>query len=326
MMVLMRQALTLALLAICAAPASVAAAPYVARGEAELGQGKAASPVAARRAALLRARRSALETALAEVSAPVDQDARKAVFGALEAWTGAYRVLSESTRGGLVAVEVEVEIDAHRLAKRVARRQARPTTPMFVRGDVEIEGECGHAPAQYVVEELAAMGALARGGAGDTLDLRVRCRPLGLVRHTFVHAARVELEAVSSDVPVARAISHGFARDDLGAVSGALQRAIGDLAPKLGAHRHGELVVRVRSPLPSARIRRLERAMRESVLGVEDVQVGGLEPDGSVVLRVAGELRSDTLARELEALSLPGFSLTIARIDGPDALTIRLSD
>jgi hypothetical protein len=335
MMGLMRCAVTLFALAPCAIPAIAVAAhaaasdSYVAEGEAKVGERGISTAAAARRHALLRARARALESAMAELSGPIDPGARKAVLGAIEAWTGAYRVLSESSGGDVTRVEVEVEIDTPRLAKRVSVRPSRPHVPMFAPGKVEIEGECGHAVERHVVAELAAVGAVAPPEvrtSGDALDLRLRCRPLGVVRHTFVHAARVDLEATASGVRVARATTHGFAREDLGAVSAAIQRAVGEVAPKIGAHRRGEIVVRVQSPLPAARVRRLERAISDSVLGVDRVELAGLASDGAVLLRVGGELDARALARALEGLSLPGFSLTISDIDGADALTIRLSD
>jgi hypothetical protein len=336
MMVLVRGAATLLVLVLCAIFAASAHAGasdrYVADAEAKIGERSISTAAAARRQALLRARHKALENALAELSGPIDKDARKAVLGAIDAWTGAYRVLSESSRGDVTQVEVEVDIDTRRLAKRVSVRPAQSRAPMFVPGKVEIEGECGHAVDRHVIAELAAVGAVAsadrRTGAagGDVLDLRLQCRPLGLVRHTFVHAARVSLEATAREVRVAHVTAHGFARDDLGAVSAAVQRAVGDVGPKLGAHRRGELVIRVQSPLPAARVRRLERAISDSVLGVDRVELAGLAADGSVLLRVAGGLSSRALASQLEGLSLPGFSLTISDIDGPDTLTIRLSD
>lgn len=331
MMVLMRSAAMLLALALCATPAARAEANvaalvdrYVAEGEAKVGERRITTPAAARRQAMLRARHKALEIALSEVSGPIDENARKSVLSAVEAWTGAYRILSESSKGDVTKVEVEVEVDTLRLAKRVGVRPAKARVPMFVPGTVEIEGECGHAVDKHVVAELAAVGAVARSGAGDALDLRLQCRPLGVVRHTFVHAARVKLEAMANGGRVAEVTAHGFARDDSGAVSAAIQRAVGDMAPELGAHRRGELIVRVQSPLPAARIRRLERAISDSVLGVDRVELAGLEADGAVLLRVSGNLRSDALARKLEGLSLPGFSLTISNIDGPDALTIAL--
>ena len=338
MMGLMRCAAMLFAVALCATPAiampvqaAALADPYVAEGEAKVGERSISTPAAARKQALLRARHKALEAALSEIAGPIDASARKSVIGAIEAWTGAYRVLSESTQGEITRVQVEVDIDINRLAKRVSIRPSRTRAPMFTPGRVEVDGECGHAIDKHVVTELAAVGAVATPGSrpsseSDVLDLHVQCRPLGPVRHTFVHAARVTIEATAGGTRVASVTAHGFARDDLAAVSSAIARAVGDMAPKLGEHRRGELLVRVQSPLPAARVRRLERAISDSVIGVDRVEVAGLETDGSVLLRVASDLRSDALARSLEGLSLPGFSLTITNIDAPDSLTIRLTD
>jgi hypothetical protein len=81
--------------------------------------------------------------------------------------------------------------------------------------------------------------------------------------------------------------------------------------------------LRVQSPMPAVRIRRLETAMRNSVLGVDEVEVGAVSK-GLVELRVRGQLSAKDLSLALGALSVPGVSLTVVRVEPPDALTIRL--
>jgi hypothetical protein len=79
-----------------------AAAPIEGTGRADIDPDKGVAT--ARKRAIRRARRAALDTALSGVPGPVDKAARKAVRKRSEAWTGAYRILEQSDDGSAVTV------------------------------------------------------------------------------------------------------------------------------------------------------------------------------------------------------------------------------
>lgn len=305
------------------------AAPIQGAGQATASETKKPSLAQARARALRRARRAALEAALGQVSGPIDGAARKAVLAATEAWTGAYRVLSERSDGETVDLELEVEIDLVRLTKRVVRREAGAGRPGFRLGDVGSAELCGDADALAAVvrTELTGQGAVAVDGAAakgsPSLDVALDCRVLGPVEHTYLHAVRVRAIATSEGRTVADLSTPAFGTTPPEAMAAGIQQVLSDVASRLTAHRSGHVRVRVQSPLPAARIRRLETAMRNSVLGVDAVDVGALSR-GVVELHVRGELSAKVLARTLGELSLPGFSLSVVDVDPPDVLTIRL--
>lgn len=316
----------LAVVALCCA-GDAAAEPFVGRGEATVAElGAKGTLEQARKRAVRRARQEALSAALEQLQSPVDRAARKAVT-ASEGWTGAYRILEQSMDSGRVQVELEVEIDLQRLSKRLMPRPAVTAQPRF--GPVVWSESAASSGAFECVElerlrqELLALGAV-RAEGGEPLRVTARCERLGPVPHTLVHAARVRLQAQADGREVASAAASGLGPSESSALTQALQQAAEALAASVGRHRAGQVQVTIRSPLPAARIRRLERAIRESVLGVAQTEVVGVDEQGAVLLRVVGELRAEALSRRLQALSLPGFSLTIVQVEGPDALTIAL--
>lgn len=301
---------------------SARAAPFRGDGSAKASETKAKTSAAARERALGRARRAALEKALGEVKGAFDRAARRTVLKGYEGWTGAYRVLSERVEGSTVKISVEVEVDVARLGKRLTPRPTGLGAPMFRLKTVTLEGPCG-TDREAVTHELTQLGALGtKSNVGVVVALR--CERLGPVEHTFVEASRVTITARTDKGEVGRTSSFGFGPQPDASVAQAVNRAVVDLAAELGQHRRGQLLLRVQSPLPSSRVRRLEKTMRSSVRGVTDTEVAGIEPGGAVLLRVHGDVRAETLSRRLQALKLPGFSLRIVGIDGPDALTIRL--
>ncbi|MBC8071015.1 MAG: hypothetical protein IAG13_22010, partial [Deltaproteobacteria bacterium] len=161
------------------------------------------TPGAVRQRALSKARRAALELALAEVG-KVGKTERKSALAASDAWTGAYRVLSERAEGESVAIEVEVEIDVARLRKKVAGVPASSAKPLFALGSIEAVDACGSDRVRQVVkDELTGAQAITEGGA--PLQISISCTPLGPVPHTFVLAARAVVEATSDARVVARA-------------------------------------------------------------------------------------------------------------------------
>lgn len=294
------------------------AAPVEGSGSAEIDADAGAA--AARKKALSRARRAALDAALSSVPAPVDATAKKAVTKAADAWTGAYRILEQSSDGAKVTVRVEVDIDTVRLGKRVAKKQEKPTGARFGLGEIVTDDACAAAETAWIRSELTALGAVSKAGK-EAVTLELSCRELGAVRYTHMQAATVRATATGDRATLAQIAVHGFGADGPEAVRAGVQKALEDVALRLRAHASGRVLVRVESPLPSARVRRFEQALRNSVQGVDDVDVVGIEP-GVVRLGVEGDLSARLLADRIEGLSLPGFSVTIAGLE-PDALTIR---
>jgi hypothetical protein len=305
-----------------AAPAH--AAPVRGTGKAAASEWKqGGTPEKVRARALRRARQGALERAIAAIGGPVDRAAKQQLQKHGDGWTGAYRILSEDVKGGSVHVEVEVEIDTAGLAKRLTPRVESSSAPLYRVGEIDAGQVCGDA-ADNLASALESSKVVARDAKATELRFAVTCRLLGAVPNTFLHAAHVQVKAGSGKRPVVEVGAAGFGCDDDAAVAHALERALDDAAADLGRHRRGQVEVRVEAPHPAARIRRLQRAIRDAVMGVSGSAVAGIDPDGAVRLRVTGNLRADELAAALRTLSLPDFSLTIVGVDGPDALTIRL--
>jgi hypothetical protein len=313
-------ALALALAAPSAAHAIVA--PYKGAGEVAVGDDGNAS--AARGKALAKARKAALEAALAEITGPVDKAAKKAVLKSADAWTGAYRVLAERTEAGKVVLEVEVDVDVARLRKRLTQAPSVGSQPLYRVEAIDVGDGCGdeRSIGTRVEDELEAGGATAKDGA--PVRLRVECKALGAVPHTFLHAARVELVAEADGRPIAKIDHDGFAADVPASLATAVSEAAGELAGKLAVHRRGTVAVRVEAALPAARVRRLERALEQSVVGVARVELTRVHPGGSIVLRVHGQLDAAALGQALEQLQTPGLRAFVIALEGPDALAIRL--
>ncbi|MEM7158999.1 MAG: hypothetical protein AAF799_39540 [Myxococcota bacterium] len=301
------------------------AAPIQGVGQGKASETKKPSLSRARARALRRARRAALEAALGEVTGPVDAASRKAVLKSAEAWTGAYRILSESNDGEQVDIQIEVEIDLVRLTKRVRKREASAGRPMFRLDAIEAAPACGELDrvSQTVRDDLVALEGAVLEGKGAPLSIAVDCQVLGPVQFTYLQAVRVQVVASSDGRPVATHNRPAFATTPDEALAAGLRRSLDDLADSLAVHRRGHVRVHVEAPYPAARVRRLETAMRNSVLGVDGVSVAGIEP-GIVELHVRGNLAARDLATRLQSLTLPGFSLSIVDVDPPDALTIRL--
>jgi hypothetical protein len=292
----------------------------------EKSEKKPAATVDVRKRALVRARKAALEAALAGIATAnkLDAGAKKAVLAATDAWTGSYRVLGERSEGDATVVDVEVEIDVGRLTKRVLPGAALGprAQPMYALGEVATGSDCAQATGETIRTEWTAAAAI--GGDGVPVEVAVRCVRLGPVRHTHLHAAKVEVAASAATGPITSAEVHAFANDADAAVAAALADALAETAPALARHRRGSVRLRVQAARPAARVRRLERALQESVVGVQRVEVGGVDAKGSVLLRLAVDLDVPTLARKLGELRQAGLTITVLAIEGPDALSVRL--
>ncbi len=304
--------------------AQAEAAPVRGSGSAAASEWKSGGTIEKARArALRRARLDALAKAIAGIAGPVDRAAKADLQKHGDGWTGAYRILSESVKGDRVEVDVEVEVDTAGLAKRLTPRVETSSAPLYRVGQVDVGEVCGDA-AQSLAASLESMEVVARDAKASELRFAVTCKRIGAVPNTFMRAALVGVRAHAGKQSIVDVEAAGFGTDDDAALAQALARALGDAATVLGRHRRGQIEVRVEAPLPASRIRRLQRAMTDAVVGVNAAAIAGIDPDGAVRLRVTGNLGADALARALETLSLPDFSLSIVGIDGPDAITIRL--
>lgn len=307
--------------ALATSPAHAAGIPYEGVGHAPA---VAREGVAPRRAALLRAREAALVEALGAIDVPVDEAARKAVLGQVEVWTGAYRVIAEDNDGATITVKVEVEVDLARLRKRVAKADAAKTAAGFRLGRVESSGACSGLDPARVESTLDGFGLLADSASAQSLRVSVSCQALGAVPFTHAFASRVEVVARGARGELARARRPGFAAAAGAATEVALEDALSALAEDLIPRSQGGVELRIEKAWPAARVRRLERALREAVLGVTGVELVALESDGAVRLHVRGNVDPQQLARGLQAVELPGFTLSGFRVDSPHALTVRI--
>lgn len=284
-----------------------------------------------RKRALRRARTTAIAAALEGLDG-IDKTARKEVMGSHSAWTSAYRIVEETRSGDAIRIEIEVDVDLPRLARRVSASGATTTTgtkPRFVLGTVKASasGNCGDPQVlqQRVAEELTAVGAVTTEAEPTTapVDLLVTCERLGAVRYTHMHAARVEITAATDAHAVAAVTRESFGEDDDAAVEAGLSQALFSVGARLAEHQRGRITIEIEASGPGDRVRRLERAIRDSVMGVRDVEVSGLKA-GTITLGLTTDLTVDTLAKRLSALSLPDFSVTILATEEPDVVTIRL--
>lgn len=283
-----------------------------------------ASTIRAR--AIRRARLAALQAAIEGLDGPVDAAAKKTVMRQGTRWTGAYRVLDERVDPEGIRISLEVEIDEARLAKFVA--PAAPPAPAKVRyhlDGVEALGGCPVEPDQ-VRADLEQLGvAQAAVGSSAPVAVSVRCRTLGPVPNTLLHAVRLQVEAKAEGRTLLRLDEASFGVDETTAREQGVAAVAESLAETLLAD-PGGVLVRVESPHPAARVRRLQRALADRVRGVRSAALVGIDADGSVRLRLKGRAGAEDVARGLQALSLPDFSITIVGIHDARGLTIRLDD
>lgn len=309
---------------ISAIPTMAAAAPIEASAGVPTQEGAADR---ARDQAIAAARKAALEQAIAGLDVARDEAAVKDVLARPEAWTAAYRVLEVSAKAGQIEVRIEVEIDIPRLRKRVAAKTpggSRAGTNGFAFGKVAASG-CAALDEAALREPLRAYGIISDTGAA-TLSLSITCTDRGAVTHTHMRAAAVEIVATSKGAVEleVRSDAQGFAEQLEAATQIALDRGIAELADELAVAARGDLELRVEQPWPAARVSVLERTLRESVIGVDVVELSGIAADGSVRLRVGGRLDAKQLAAAIGGLTFPGFELVGLRVDGAHSLRVRM--
>jgi hypothetical protein len=300
-----------------------AAAPFTGKGSAPLAEGS--DRAAARKTALERARRAAIEAALAELSGPLTPAARAQALTTAAAWTSSYRVLSQLDDGATLTVEIAAEIDLGRLEKAVTPAAAPQGARALPRlAAVSSEG-CAGELAGELGRLLAARGVIAAddAAAAGSIEASLRCEALGQVSpaRAFGAAATVTLRMAGS--PPLRGEARAFSGDPAAAEREAVARVSAGLADSLQAEEEG-IVVRVAAPWPAARLRRLERAIAASVVGVRAVSVAGIAADGAVLLRVEGSLAAAALASKLEGLATPGARLERVSVRGERLIEVAL--
>lgn len=306
---------------IAAVPSAASAQPFRGAGTSSP-DAKDKTPTAARTRALDKARRVALEAALAELG-KLDKSARKSILGNTGAWTGSYRVLAERDVAGAVEIEVEVEIDLARLRKRTDGGAKGVAAPLFQLEGVDGTGcEPAATIRARVEDELLVAGAI--GPEGAPLRIAARCTYLGPVPHTFEHAARVELSATAGGRPIASARLESFAGSEAEAIGTAAAEAAAEIGASLAVHRRGRVMLRVVGGRPAVKLRRLERALLQSVMGVQAVELARIDGRGAVVFAVLGIADAEALAQALLTLQSPGVQASVTAIEGPDVLAIEL--
>lgn len=316
---------SLALLAVFAwslAP-PVLAAPFGGTGHAAIG-GKT-DGLQARGQALERARKAALEAAIEQIGA-VDPAARKRVLDEAPVWTRAYRVLQQGDDGATATAVVSVEIDTARLAKTLAL----PAAPAASAGPALVavrEEGCPEGAGEALAQRMIAAGLL-RDGRGGTVSgaaarsLELRCREVGPVR--YPRGVVVEAALALRGGAEGPASATGFGVDAAAASAEAIDRLYGQVAPAMSAQTAAGLRLRLTAPWPAARVRRLERALAESVIGVQSARVTSIAGDGSVTLRIDGSLTAEELHERLAAVQVPGATLVGVEVEAPDVVRARL--
>ncbi len=298
------------------------AAPFAGTGHAAIGG--EVDGLRARDQALERARKAALEAAIQQLGA-VDPAARKQVLAAPGVWTRSYRVLRQDDDGATATAVVSVEIDTARLAKTLSGPAAGTATPspgVHVLPGLELKSS--GCPASLEVDlkrALVTAGVVrdvAAGSAGPVLAGSLQCTALGVVSYPRQTAVRAALALRAPDAAAATTwVATGFGEDPQAAASDALGGAgglLGQVAKVMSGGTDRGVQLKISAPWPAARVRRLERALRDSVVGVRSVSVASVASDGAVTLRVDGALTAPELHARLAAVQVPGVALVVGEV------------
>jgi hypothetical protein len=303
--------------------ASARAAPFAGTGNAAIG-GKTDN-LKARGQALERARKQALESALDQLG-PVDPTTRAKILAESAVWTRAYRILQQGDDGATATAVVSVEIDTARLSKALALPAAPAKSDAPTLAGVQDEG-CPTGSAEALAQKLIGAGLL-RDGRGGTISaasartLELRCRELGPVEYPrgVVVAVTLALRGAAES----RSTVIGFGADAGAATTEATGKLFGQVAPTLSVQSAPGLKLRLAQPWPAARVRRLEKAIAESVIGVQGVRVAAIAGDGSVTLQIDGPLTAAELHERLSTVQVPGTTLVDLEVEAPDVVVARL--
>lgn len=312
------------------AGAPAQAAPFAGTGHAPISD--KVDGLKARGQALERARKAALEAALEQVGpADVDPALRKKILDDA-VWTRAYRVLQQGDDGATATAVVSVEIDTGRLSKAltVAAAPVAKEAPALVA--VRDEG-CPQGTAEELARRWIAAGLL-RDGRGGTIPaaaartLELRCREVGMVAYPRGVVTEVALalrgEVGREGLVAARAV--GFGADAATATTEAIEGVSRQVSSSMSSQTSSGLRLRLDAPWPAARVRRVERAVGQSVIGAQSVRVAAVGGDGSVTLKIEGALSAAELQERLAAVQVPGAMLVDMEMEAPDVVRARLQE
>lgn len=292
------------------------AAPFAGTGHAAIGG--ETDGLKARNQALERARRAALEAAIDQLGV-TDAAVRKQVLQSPGAWTGSYRVLQQSDDGATATAVVSVEIDTAKLAKSLAGSGATSPAgtglpPLLPSLSVQAKG-CPEGIEAGLRKGLLAAGAIrdvAAGSAGPVLTASLECGA-GMVRYPRQAVVRVAARWSTAGLPESVI---GVGEEPATATNDAATQLAGRAGQILSARTGSGVRLQLAAPWPAVRVRRLERALRESVVGVQGVTVAGVASDGSVTLQVDGALTAEELHARLATVTVPGATLVVGEVDG----------
>ncbi len=295
------------------------AAPFAGTGHAAIGGETDGQK--ARSQALERARKAALEAAIEQLGTS-DAAIRKQVLANPSGWTGSYRVLQHSDDGATATAIVSVEIDTARLGKVLAGSGAGTTSgglpPLLPSLTVDAKG-CPEALADGLRRGLLAAGVIrdvAPGSAGPVLTASLECRA-GVLKYPRQAVIRVAARWSTAGLPDQ---SVGVGEDPAAATNDAAAGLAGRVGQILSAKTAGGVRLKLAAPWPAARVRRLERALRESVVGVQGVTLAGVASDGSVTLQIEGSLTAEELHARLSSVTVPGATLVVGEVDGSNVV------
>ena len=297
--------------------AEALAAPFAGTGHAAIGD--KVDALKARDQALERARKAALEAAMEQLGAG-DPAARKQVLASPAVWTRSYRVLRQDDDGATATAMVSVEIDTARLGKVLAGALGSPapaTNMTLLPGLVVNNSGCPASAEAELRRALLGIGAIrdvAPGSAGPVLAASLQCAAPASLSYPKVTAVRGELglEGRGGAAPTVGTVrATGLGEDAQAAAADALAGLIAQVTKGMSSGTDGALQVKISAPWPAARVRRLERALRESVVGVVGVTVAGVGSDGAVTLRIDGGLTPQELQERLAGVQVPGATIVV---------------
>lgn len=300
------------------------AAPFTGTGHAPI-DGKT-DALKARDQALDRARRAALEAALGQIGA-ADAALRKKVVEEAALWTRSYRVLQQGDDGATATAVVSAEIDTGRLSKALAAPGPASAAPAQAPALAAVrEQGCPSGTGEGLAQRMIGAGLL-RDGRGGTISgaaartLELRCREVGPV--AYPHGIVVEAGlSVGGGGAEGRAV--GFGEDAAAAFADAVERLFRQVAPAMSLRTASGPRLRLSSPWPAARVRRVEKVIAESIIGVQAVRVAAIGGDGSVTLQIEGPLSAAELSERLAAVQVPGATLVDVEVEAPDVVHARV--
>jgi len=300
-------------------------APFAGTGHA--GIGGEVDGLKARDQALERARKAALEAAIDQLGG-VAPAAKKQVLASHTVWTRSYRVLRQDDDGATATAVVSVEIDTARLAKALAGPASSTTTTspsLTVLPGLDLKSEgCPQGLEAEMKRALIGAGVVrdvAPGSAGPVLAASLQCTALGTVSYPRQAVVRAELALRPTGTvgqPATTIVATGFGEDAQAAASDALGGPgglQGQVAKTMSGKPGSGVQLKISAPWPAARVRRVERALRDSVVGVQAVTVAGVASDGAVTLRIDGALTAPELHARLAAVQVPGVALVVGEVE-----------